>query len=62
MSAYKIIGKEWREEEKCGLGEIQLFKIPLLSIALVKKSGHKDIFKQKYAYKTNIVTIFNPTL
>ncbi|XP_022171946.1 glutamate receptor ionotropic, kainate 4-like [Myzus persicae] len=47
MSAYKIIGKEWREEEKCGLGEIQLFKIPLLSIALVKKSGHKDIFKQK---------------
>eukprot|EP00102_Acyrthosiphon_pisum_P025866 XP_016663076.1 PREDICTED: glutamate receptor ionotropic, delta-1-like [Acyrthosiphon pisum] len=47
MSAYKIISKEWREEEKCGLGEIQLFKIPLLSIALVKKSGHKDIFKQK---------------
>lgn len=50
MSAYKIIGKEWKEEEKCGLAEIQLFKIPLLSIALVKKSGHKDIFKQKYAF------------
>lgn len=48
MAAYKTIGNEWREEEKCGLGEIELFKLPLLSIALVKKSGHKDIFKQKY--------------
>lgn len=49
MAAYKTIGSKWQEEEKCGLAEIELFKIPLLSIALVKKSGHKDIFKQKYA-------------
>lgn len=48
MAAYRVIGKEWREEEKCGLSEIELFKMPLLSVALVKKSGHKDIFKQKY--------------
>lgn len=48
ISAYKIISKEWQEEEKCSLDEIQLFNIPLLSIAVVKKSGHKDLFKQKY--------------
>lgn len=47
MAAYKIINNEWLEEEKCRLAEIELFKMPLLAIALVKKSGHKDIFKQK---------------
>jgi len=62
ISAYKIIGKKWREEEKCGLSEIQLFKIPVLSIALVKKSGHKDIFKQKYAFKPLLLTIYDPPL
>ncbi|XP_050060032.1 glutamate receptor ionotropic, kainate glr-3-like [Aphis gossypii] len=54
MSAYQTISKEWREEEKCALGEIQLFKLPLLSIALVKKSGHKDIFKQKLIQQMEI--------
>lgn len=48
ISAYKIIGNEWREEEKCGLADIQLFRFSTLSIPLVKNSGHKDIFKQKY--------------
>lgn len=50
MSAYKIISKEWKEEEKCGLAEIELFTFPHLSIALVKKSGYRDLFKQKYAF------------
>lgn len=50
MSAYKIISDEWREEEKCGIAEIQIFKFPDLSMPIIKKSGHKDIFKQKYMY------------
>lgn len=58
MSAYKIIGQEWREAEKCGLSEIQLFKIPLLAIAVVKKSGHKDIFKQKLA-NNNLLKLYH---
>lgn len=49
-SAYQIINKKWREEEKCGLYEIQLFKLPVLAIPVVKKSGHKDVFKQKYDF------------
>ncbi|XP_029347065.1 ionotropic receptor 75a-like [Acyrthosiphon pisum] len=49
-SAYQIINKKWREEEKCGLYEIQLFKLPVLAIPVVKKSGHKDVFKQKYVF------------
>lgn len=48
ISAYKIISNEWREEEKCGLADIQLFRFAPLSIPLVKNSGHKDLFKQKY--------------
>lgn len=47
VSAYKIISKLWKEEEKCGLSEIQLFKLPILALAVVKKSGYKDIIKQK---------------
>ncbi|CAH1738067.1 unnamed protein product [Aphis gossypii] len=46
-SAYQIINRKWREEEKCGLYEIQLFKLPVLAIPVVKKSGYKDVFKQK---------------
>ncbi|XP_060851638.1 glutamate receptor ionotropic, delta-1-like [Rhopalosiphum padi] len=46
-SAYQVINKKWSEEEKCGLYEIQLFKLPVLAIPVVKKSGHKDVFKQK---------------
>ncbi|XP_025422107.1 glutamate receptor 2-like [Sipha flava] len=47
VSAYKLISRLWREEEKCGFSEIPLFKLPILALAVVKKSGYKDIFKQK---------------
>lgn len=47
VSAYKLISQLWREEEKCGLSEIQLFKLPMLALAVVKRSGYKDILKQK---------------
>ncbi|XP_060852766.1 glutamate receptor ionotropic, kainate glr-3-like [Rhopalosiphum padi] len=47
VSAYKLISQLWREEEKCGISEIQLFKLPILALAVVKRSGYKDILKQK---------------
>lgn len=47
VSAYKLISRLWREEEKCGFSEIPLFKLPILALGVVKKSGYKDIFKQK---------------
>jgi len=46
--AYNIIAKTWQEHEKCSLSETELYKIPLLTIYVVKKSGYKDLFKQKY--------------
>lgn len=46
--AYDIIAKTWKEHEKCSLEEIELYKIPLLTIYVVKKSGYRDVFKQKY--------------
>lgn len=46
--AYNIIAKTWQEHEKCSLSETELYKIPLLTLYVVKKSGYKDVFKQKY--------------
>ncbi|VVC30078.1 Ionotropic glutamate receptor [Cinara cedri] len=54
ISAYKIIANEWREEEKCGLTEIQIFDLPPLSIPLVKNSGHRDLFKQKLIHQMEV--------
>ncbi|VVC30077.1 Ionotropic glutamate receptor [Cinara cedri] len=45
--AYNIISKTWQEHEKCSLSEIELFKIPLLTLYVTKKSGYRDVFKQK---------------
>ncbi|XP_026805102.1 uncharacterized protein LOC113548425 [Rhopalosiphum maidis] len=45
--AYHIIAKTWQEHEKCSLSETELYKIPLLTLYIVKKSGYKDVFKQK---------------
>lgn len=58
VSAYKIISRLWKEEEKCGLSEIQLFKLPILSIAVTKKSGYKDILKQKLAKPVYLLFVF----
>lgn len=49
--AYHIIAKTWQEHEKCSLSETELYKIPLLTLYVVKKSGYKDLFKQKYVFK-----------
>lgn len=46
--AHDIIAKKWKEHEKCSLAEMELYKMPLLSSYILKKSGYKDIFKQKY--------------
>ncbi|XP_050546126.1 uncharacterized protein LOC126908256 [Daktulosphaira vitifoliae] len=47
ITAYKLIGETWHEKEKCGLSSVQFFKIPILALAVIKKSGYKDLFKQK---------------
>lgn len=57
MSAYKLISQLWREEEKCGFSEIQLFKLPILALPVIKKSGYKDILKQKLVYIIIIILL-----
>ncbi|XP_029347273.1 glutamate receptor ionotropic, delta-1-like [Acyrthosiphon pisum] len=54
VSAYKLISQLWLEEEKCGLSEIQLFKLPMLALAVVKRSGYKDILKQKLIHQQEV--------
>ncbi|XP_025421996.1 probable glutamate receptor [Sipha flava] len=45
--AHQLINRKWLEAEKCGLSEIQIFQLPTLAIPVIKKSGHRDVFKQK---------------
>jgi len=59
VSAYRLIGRLWREEEKCGFSEIQLFKLPILALPVVKKSGYKDILKQKLVGRGTIFELNN---
>lgn len=49
--AYHIIANKWLDHEKCSLSETEVYKIPLLTIYVTKKSGYKDVFKQKYGFK-----------
>ncbi|CAH1738065.1 unnamed protein product [Aphis gossypii] len=52
--AYDIIAKTWQEHEKCSLSETEVYKIPLLTLYVVKKSGYKDVFKQKMIQQQEI--------
>lgn len=62
VSAYQLISQYWYEEEKCGFSEIQLFKLPILALPVIKNSGYKDILKQKLVEYYCIYLFFIGTL
>lgn len=47
-SAHHIVAKTWQEHEKCNLIEMEFYKMPTITIYVIKNSGYKDVFKQKY--------------
>lgn len=55
VSAHKLINRLWDEDEKCGLSEIPVFKVPIFALAVVKKSGYRDILKQKLVSSNRIL-------
>lgn len=42
-SGYDIISKTFLEEEKCGLKEIEAFKLPMVAVPIKKHSGYRDL-------------------
>lgn len=42
---YKIIGEKYREDEKCGLQEIQYLEVTDPWYAIKKNSSYKEMFK-----------------
>ncbi|CAH4037603.1 unnamed protein product [Pieris brassicae] len=43
-SGYDVISRTYTEGEKCGLKEIQAFKLPMVSVPIRKHSGYRDLF------------------
>lgn len=43
-SGYEVISQTFTEAEKCGLKEIQAFRLPMVAIPLAKHSGYRELF------------------
>lgn len=43
-SGYDIISKTFTEREKCGLQQIQAFRLPMVAVPLRRHSGYRDLF------------------
>ncbi|XP_046386314.1 glutamate receptor ionotropic, kainate glr-3-like [Ischnura elegans] len=44
---YKVISETFTVEEKCGLGNVELIRTPLLGIPIARDSPYKEILSQK---------------
>lgn len=51
-SGYDIISKTFTEHEKCGLKQIQAFKMPMVAIPLQKLSGYRELFATRSAHNS----------
>lgn len=52
-SGYEIISKTFTESEKCGLMEIEAFKLPMVAVPLRKHSGYRELFGTRCAVATS---------
>ncbi|XP_038214536.1 glutamate receptor ionotropic, kainate 2-like [Zerene cesonia] len=43
-SGYDVISRTYTEREKCGLKEIQAFKLPMVAVPIRRHSGYRDLF------------------
>ncbi|KAK9504379.1 hypothetical protein O3M35_010722 [Rhynocoris fuscipes] len=48
---YKFISDTFEEDEKCSLSEMKLFTLPVLSVPVVKRSGHRELVTRKLAWQ-----------
>ncbi|XP_048006929.1 glutamate receptor ionotropic, delta-1-like isoform X2 [Leguminivora glycinivorella] len=50
-SGYNIISKTFTEREKCGLTQIQAFKLPMVAVPMRKHSGYKELFASRMRWQ-----------
>ncbi|KAI5633240.1 glutamate receptor 1-like [Phthorimaea operculella] len=53
-SGYDVISKTFTEHEKCGLMQIQAFKLPMVSIPVKKYSGYRELFAVRFRWQREI--------
>ncbi|CAG4961717.1 unnamed protein product [Parnassius apollo] len=50
-SGYDIISKTFTEHEKCGLKEIQAFKLPMVAVPIRRHSGYRDLLASRLRWQ-----------
>ncbi|XP_037298268.1 glutamate receptor ionotropic, delta-2 [Manduca sexta] len=53
-SGYDIISKTFTEHEKCGLKEIQAFKLPMVAVPIVKHCGYRELIASRLRWQREI--------
>nr|WPO56521.1 ionotropic receptor [Leucinodes orbonalis] len=50
-SGYDIISKTFTEREKCGLKQIQAFKLPMVAVPIRRHSGYRELFATRLRWQ-----------
>ncbi|KAL0880559.1 hypothetical protein ABMA27_001790 [Loxostege sticticalis] len=50
-SGYDVISKTFTEQEKCGLKQIQAFKLPMVAVPILKHSGYRELFAARLRWQ-----------
>ncbi|CAK1601443.1 unnamed protein product [Parnassius mnemosyne] len=50
-AGYDIISKTFTEHEKCGLKEIQAFKLPMVAVPIRRHSGYRDLLASRLRWQ-----------
>ncbi|XP_073949074.1 ionotropic receptor 75a-like [Choristoneura fumiferana] len=53
-SGYDIISKTFTEHEKCGLQQIQAFKLPMVAVPIRRHSGYKELFATRLRWQREV--------
>ncbi|KAM3959593.1 ionotropic receptor 75a-like [Aphomia sociella] len=53
-SGYDIISKTFTEREKCGLKEIEAFRLPTVAVPIRKHSGYRDLLASRLRWQREV--------
>ncbi|XP_068632718.1 uncharacterized protein [Battus philenor] len=53
-AGYDIISKTFTEREKCGLKEIQAFKLPMVAVPIRRHSGYRDLLASRLRWQREV--------
>ncbi|XP_052754703.1 ionotropic receptor 75a [Galleria mellonella] len=53
-SGYDIISRTFTEREKCGLKEVEAFRLPMVSVPIRKHSGYRDLLASRLRWQREV--------